>query len=85
MYINYTPEPFFCFLKSAVLLGEKQTIPVCILAAHLACWESVIGENGCTFIVFNYNKLQTIIAMFAEDNVTELFSMADGFCKFFEP
>lgn len=28
-------------------------------------------------------KIQTIITMFTEDKVTELFCIADNFCKFF--
>ncbi len=44
----------------------------------------VISENCCTFIVLNYKELQTIIAMITEDKVTELFCMADDFCKFFD-
>ena len=31
----------------------------------------VISENCCTFIVLNYKVVQTIIAMFTEDKVTE--------------
>ena len=44
----------------------------------------VISENCCNFIVLNYKVLQTIIAMLTEDKVTELFCMADNFCKFFD-
>ena len=44
----------------------------------------VISENCCNFIVFNYKVLQTIIAMITDDKVTELFCMADDFCKFFD-
>ena len=44
----------------------------------------VISENCCIFIVLNYKELQTIIAMITEDKVTELFFMADEFCKFFD-
>ena len=44
----------------------------------------VISENCCNFIVLNYKVLQTIIAMLTEDKVTELFCMADDFCKFFD-
>lgn len=44
----------------------------------------VISENYCNFIVLNYKVLQTIIAMFTEDKVTEIFCMADDFCKFFD-
>lgn len=44
----------------------------------------VISENCCNFIVLKYKELQTIIAMITEDKVTELFCMADDFCKFFD-
>ena len=44
----------------------------------------VISENCCIFIVLNYKGLQTIIAMLTDDKVTELFCMADDFCKFFD-
>ena len=44
----------------------------------------VISENCCNFIVLNYKELQTIIAMITEDHVTELFGMADDFCKFWD-
>lgn len=44
----------------------------------------VISKNCCNFIVLKYKDLQTIIAMITEDKVTELFCMADGFCKFFD-
>ena len=43
----------------------------------------VISENCCTFIVLNYKVVQTIIAMFSEDKVTEIFFMADEFHKVF--
>lgn len=43
-----------------------------------------INENCCNFIVLKYKDLQTIIAMITEDKVTELFCMADDFCKFFD-
>ena len=52
----------------------------------------VISENCCTFIVLNYEVVQTIIAMFfplvrrrrnTEDKVTEIFFMADEFHKVF--
>ena len=43
----------------------------------------VISENCCTFIVLNYKVVQTIIAMFTEDKVTEIFFMADEFHKVF--
>ena len=33
--------------------------------------------------MLNYKELQTIITMLTEDKVTELFCMADDFCKFF--
>ena len=44
----------------------------------------VISENCCNFIVLKYKELQTIIAIITEDKVTELFCMADDFCKFFD-
>ena len=44
----------------------------------------VISENRCNFLVLNYKELQTIIATVTEDKVTELFCMADDFCKFFD-
>ena len=44
----------------------------------------VISENCCNFIVSKYKGLQTIIAMITEDKVTELFCIADDFCKFFD-
>lgn len=44
----------------------------------------VISENCCNFIVLNYKVLPTIIAMLTEDKVTELFCIADDFCKFFD-
>ena len=44
----------------------------------------VISENYCNFIVLKYKVLQTIIAMLTEDKVTELFFIADEFCKFFD-
>ena len=44
----------------------------------------VISENCCNFIVLKYKGLQTIIAMITEDKVTEIFCMADDFCKLFD-
>ena len=44
----------------------------------------VISENCYNFIVLKYKELQTIIAMITEAKVTELFCMADDFCKFFD-
>ena len=44
----------------------------------------VVSENCCNFIVLNYKVLQIIIAMLTADKVTELFCMADDFCKFFD-
>ena len=44
----------------------------------------MISENCCNFIVLKYKELQTTIAMITEDKVTELFCMADDFCKFFD-
>ena len=44
----------------------------------------VISENCCNFMVLIYKQLQTKIAMITEDKVTEIFCMADDFCKFFD-
>ena len=44
----------------------------------------VISEICCIFIVLKYKELQTKIAMITDDKVTELFCMADDFCKFFD-
>ena len=44
----------------------------------------MISENCYTFIVLKYKEIQTIIAMITEDKVTELFCIADDFCKFFD-
>ena len=44
----------------------------------------VISENCCNFIVLKYKELQTIIAMIIVDKFTELFCIADDFCKFFD-
>ena len=44
----------------------------------------MISENRCNFIVLKYKELQTIIAMTTEDKFTELFCIADDFCKFFD-
>ena len=43
----------------------------------------VISENCHNFIVFKYKVIQTIPAMFTESKVTEIFFMADEFCKIF--
>lgn len=43
----------------------------------------MIGENCCIFIVSNYKVLRIIIAIITESKYTELFCMADEFCKFF--
>lgn len=43
----------------------------------------VISENCDNFIVFKYKVIQTIPAMFTESKVTEIFFMADEFCKIF--
>ena len=44
----------------------------------------VVSEKCFNFIVLKYKELQTIIAMITEDKVTELFCMADDFCKFLD-
>ena len=38
----------------------------------------------CNINVLIYIELQTKIAMITEDKVTEIFCMADDFCKFFD-
>lgn len=43
-----------------------------------------IRENYYNFIVLIYKELQTTITMITEIKVTELFCMADDFCKFFD-
>ena len=44
----------------------------------------VISENCCNFNVLKIKSLQTIIAMITEDKVTEIFCIADDFCKVFD-
>ena len=44
----------------------------------------VISEICYTFKVLCYKQLQTKIAMITKDKVTEIFCMADDFCKFFD-
>ena len=44
----------------------------------------VISKICCIFKVSIYKQLQTKIAMITEDKVTEIFCMADDFCKFFD-
>ena len=44
----------------------------------------VISEIYCNFKELIYKQLQTKIAMITEDKVTEIFCMADNFCKFFD-
>ena len=44
----------------------------------------VISEICCNFKVLIYIELQTNIAMITEAKVTEIFCMADDFCKFFD-
>ena len=44
----------------------------------------VISEKSCTFIVLKDKGLQTRFAMITEDKVTEIFCIADDFCKFFD-
>ena len=44
----------------------------------------VTGEIYCNFMVLKCKELQTGIAKTTEDKVTELFHMADDFCKFFD-
>ena len=44
----------------------------------------VISEICCNFKMLIYIELQTKIAMITEAKVTEIFCMADDFCKFFD-
>ena len=44
----------------------------------------VISENYCNFNVLKIKSLQTIISMITEDKVTEIFCIADDFCKVFD-
>ena len=44
----------------------------------------VISEICCNFKELTYKLLQTKIAMTTEDKVTEIFCMADDFCKSFD-
>ena len=44
----------------------------------------VIGEIHCGIKELIYKQLQAKIAMITEDKVTEIFCMADDFCKFFD-
>ena len=44
----------------------------------------VICEICCNFKMLIYIELQTKITMITEDKVTEIFCMADDFCKFFD-
>ena len=44
----------------------------------------VISENCCNFNVLKIKSLQTIIAIITEDKVTEIFCIADDFCKVFD-
>ena len=44
----------------------------------------VISEIYCNFKLLIYIELQTEIAMITEDKITEIFCMADDFCKFFD-
>ena len=43
----------------------------------------IFSENYYNFMEFIYKELQTIISAITESKVTELFCMADDFCKFF--
>ena len=43
----------------------------------------MINEICCNFKELIYKQLQTKNAMITEDKVTEIFCMADDFCKFF--
>ena len=44
----------------------------------------VISEIRCNFKGLINKQLQTKVAMITEDKVTEIFCMADDFCKFFD-
>lgn len=44
----------------------------------------VNGKKCYHFIVLIYKVLQTRFAMFTDNKVTEIFFMADEFCKFFD-
>ena len=44
----------------------------------------MISEICCNFKELIYKQLQTKIAMITEDKITEIFCMADDFCKFFD-
>ena len=44
----------------------------------------VISEICCKFKELIHKQLQTKNAMITEDKVTEIFCMADDFCKFFD-
>ena len=44
----------------------------------------MISENCCKINVLKIKTLQTIITMIDEDKVTEIFFIADDFCKFFD-
>ena len=44
----------------------------------------VISEFCCNFKELIFKQLQTKIAMITEDKVTEIFCMADDFCKSFD-
>ena len=44
----------------------------------------VISEFCCNFKELTFKQLQTKIAMITEDKVTEIFCMADDFCKSFD-
>ena len=44
----------------------------------------MISKICCNFKVLIYKQLQTKSAMITEDKVTEIFCMADNFCKFFD-
>ena len=44
----------------------------------------VISEICCNFKALTYKQLQTKISIITKDKVTEIFCMADDFCKFFD-
>ena len=44
----------------------------------------MISEIYCNFIMLKYKEIQTKIAMITEDKITEIYCMADDFCKVFD-
>ena len=44
----------------------------------------VISKNVVTLLILKIKSLQTIIAIMTENKVTEIFCIADDFCKVFD-